>query len=117
MKITRLIAVLIVILMFGIGIAHAGDISKGKSLFNSTKLGTNGKSCNSCHADGGSIDGTKSSYSILGSEQSNIEDAANFCIEMALSGKALEKNSDKMKDLAAYLSTLKPKVVTEAPGY
>ncbi len=117
MKITRSLALLAIILMFGAGTAHAGDISKGKSLFNSAKLGTNGKSCSSCHPDGRNIDGSKSSYSILGSEQSNIEDAANFCIEMALSGKALEKNSGKMKDLAAYLSTLKPKVVTEAPGY
>ena len=117
MKIIRSIGLLTIVLMFSAGIAYSADISKGKSLFNNTKLGTNGKSCNSCHPDGSSIDGSKSSFSILGSEQSNIEDAANFCIEMALSGKALDKSSDKMKDLVSYLSTLKPKSETEAPGY
>ena len=117
MKITRLLAMLTIILMFGAGTAFSGDINKGKSLFSSTKLGTNGKSCNSCHPDGRNIDGSKSSYKILGSEQSNIEDAANFCNEMALNGEPLKKDSEKMKDLSDYLSTLKPKTVTEAPGY
>ncbi|MDH4029045.1 MAG: hypothetical protein OEU95_09470 [Nitrospirota bacterium] len=119
MKITRLLAVLSVMIMFGAATAWSGDISSGRSLFNDTRLGANGKSCNSCHADGGTIDGSKGSYTILGSQQESIEDAVNFCIKMALSGAPLENDSAKMKDLVSYLKTLKGKGRgrSETPGY
>ncbi len=43
----------------------------------------------------------------MGKKQATIEDAINFCIQNALKGQALSKDSPKMKDLAAYLKTLK----------
>lgn len=119
MKSTKLILVLSLILMFAAGIAHSGDVKNGKALFNDSNLGTNEKSCNSCHSGGRDIDGSKEAFSILGSEQESVEDAVNFCIEMALSGKPLEKDSKQMEDMVSYLKTLKVKKKTknEAPGY
>ncbi len=119
MKSTKLILVLYIILMFAVGMAHAGDVKKGNILFNDGNLGTNGKSCNSCHSGGKDIDGSKKTFSILGSEQDSLEDAVNFCIEMALSGKPLEKDSEKMGNMVSYLKTLKAKKKsrTETPGY
>lgn len=119
MKNTKLILVISLILMFAAGMAHSGDVKKGKALFNDVNLGTNGKSCNSCHSGGKDIDGSKETFSILGSEQESVEDAVNFCIEMALSGKPLKKDSMQMEDMVSYLKTLKvkKKMINEAPGY
>lgn len=116
----RIIPVLAcLILVLGASAAHAGDKEKGKALFNDINLGTNGKSCNSCHADGKDIDGSKDTYSILGSQQDSIEDAVNFCIKMALSGTPLDKDSENMKSMVSHLGTLKGKKkrTIEAPGY
>lgn len=101
----RLIAVMISFILM-VGIAHAGDVKRGKKLFNDPRLGTNNKSCNTCHPGGKGIDGSKDKFVIMGRELGSIEDAVNFCIEFALKGKALDKNSEEMKDIAAYLRTL-----------
>ena len=111
-------ALFIVILMFAAGTAHS-DEEKGRALFNDKGLGSNGKTCNTCHAGGRDIDGSKETFTILGSQQESIEDAVNFCIKMALNGAPLEKDSAKMKDLVSYLKTLKGKGQgrSETPGY
>lgn len=119
MKSTKLILVVSLIIMFAAGMAHSRDVKQGKALFNDSNLGTNGKSCNSCHPGGKNIDGSKETFSIMGSEQESVEDAVNFCINMALSGKPLKKDSEQMGDMVSYLKTLKVKKNTksEAPGY
>ena len=119
MKLLRSFLLLSIILLFSAGTAHADDVKKGKELFKDSMLGTNGKSCNICHSGGKDIDGSKNTFKILGSELEGIEDAANFCIEMALNGKPLEKGSAKMKALASYLRTLRGKkeIESETPGY
>lgn len=119
MKFKKLLMAALFVTALSAGTAHAGDVGNGKALFNDVNLGTNGKSCNSCHSGGKDIDGSRESFSILGSEQGSIEDAANFCIEMALSGKPLKKDSKQMEDLASYLKTLKveDKTKSEVPGY
>ena len=98
-----LIVLLIIPLSFSLTFAGVLD---GKKLFNDTTLGTNGKSCNSCHPDGSGINGKKSSYTIMGRKFGSLEDAINFCIKMALKGKELKKDSTKMKDLSTYVKTL-----------
>ncbi len=109
MKVMRFV-VLAVAVLFAVTVAFAGgNVDRGKALFNDPSLGTNGKTCNYCHPDGAQINGQKSSYTIMGTKLDSIEDAANFCIKMALKGKPLAKNSKKMQDLAAYLKTLKGK--------
>ena len=119
MKSTKLILVVSLILMFTAGMAHSGDVKQGKALFKDSNLGTNGKSCNSCHPGGKNIDGSKETFSIMDSEQDSLEDAVNFCIKMALSGKPLKKDSKQMEDMVSYLKTLKGKnkAKSETPGY
>ena len=119
MKFKKLLMAALFVTALSAGTAHSGDIGNGKALFNDVNLGTNGKSCNTCHSGGKDIDGSKNTFKILGSEQEGIEDAANFCIEMALNGKPLEKGSAKMSALASYLRTLRGKkeIESETPGY
>jgi cytochrome c len=103
-KLSFLISTVVLII---IGIAFAGgDIEKGKKLFSDPSLGTNGKSCESCHPKGRGINGQKSTFTIMGKKQKTLEEAINFCIEMALKGKPLPKDSEKMQNLATYLRTL-----------
>lgn len=119
MKWNKLLMAVLFVTALSAGTAYSGDVGNGKALFNDVNLGTNGKSCNSCHADGNNIDASKQTYSILDSEQESVEDAVNFCIEMALSGKPLEKDSKQMEDMVSYLKTLKGKnkAKSETPGY
>ncbi len=84
----------------------AGNIEKGKVLFNDTSLGTNGKSCNTCHPDGSGINGQKGSFKIMNNKLSTVEDAVNFCVKNALRGKPLPKDSQKMKDIVSYIKIL-----------
>ena len=119
MKYKRMLMTALFVIVLSAGTAYSGDVKKGKALFNDSSLGTSGKSCNSCHSGGKDIDGSKETFSILGSQQESIEDAVNFCIEMALSGKSLKKDSMQMEDMVSYLKTLKVKKKTESevPGY
>jgi cytochrome c len=103
----KLILLFPMVILIIIGTTFAGgDVEKGKVLFNDSSLGTNGRSCESCHPKGRGINGQKSTFTIMGKKQGSIEDAINFCIEMALKGKPLPKDSEKMQNLAAYLKTL-----------
>ncbi len=89
----------------------AGDIEKGKVLFNDTTFGsgTSGKSCNSCHLVGKGLEmaGDKKKFNIMGKKQNSLEEAVNFCIEIALKGKAIDPNGKDMKDIMAYIKSLK----------
>ncbi len=87
-------------------LSFGGDVMKGVEVFKDTNLGTNGKSCYSCHYKGSGIDGRKTEFTIMGKKKASIEDAVNFCIEVALKGKPLPKDSQKMQDLVSYLKTL-----------
>ncbi|MCL5061651.1 MAG: hypothetical protein M1443_00380 [Nitrospirae bacterium] len=84
---------------------------RGKTLFNDTKFGggTAGKSCNSCHPGGKGLEkaGEKKEFNIMGKKQKSLEEAVNFCIEMAIKGKAIDPKSDQMKDIVAYIKSLK----------
>lgn len=84
---------------------------RGKTFFNDTKFGggTAGKSCNSCHPGGKGLEkaGEKKEFSIMGKKQKGLEEAVNFCIEKALKGKAIDPKSEQMKDIVAYIKSLK----------
>ncbi|MFN3504867.1 MAG: hypothetical protein ACK4Y7_01475 [Caldimicrobium sp.] len=95
--------------LFMVGqVFSAGDVEKGKKLFNNPKLGTAGKSCNSCHPNGQGLEqaGTKKEFKIMGKNLKSLEEAINLCIEMALKGKALDPKSKEMEDLVAYIKSL-----------
>ena len=88
----------------------AGNVEKGKALFNDPKLGTNGSTCGLCHPGGKGLEkaGTtgKVEWKTPGGNTKSLEDAINICITMALKGKALDKKSPKMLDLVAYIKSL-----------
>jgi cytochrome c len=91
----------------------AGNIEKGKALFNDPKLGTNGTTCNTCHPNGKGLEQAgakgKEQWVTPGGVTKTLEGAINICITMALKGKALDNKSQKMLDLAAYIKSLATK--------
>lgn len=108
----------------------AGDVAKGKALFNDTKFAgaTSGKSCNTCHPNGKGLEmaADKKEFNIMGKKQKSLEEAVNFCIENAIKGKAIDTASNQMKDIVAYIKSLKGKMMDKAmpmkekkaaPGY
>ncbi len=103
-----LLVVLIVSLGTGIAMAAGASVKKGKSLFNETKLGTAGNSCNTCHPDGKGLEGAgaKKDWKTPAGASKTLADAVNTCITMALKGKALDVKSDKMKSIVMYIKSL-----------
>jgi cytochrome c peroxidase len=74
-----------------------GNVERGKQLFSDPKLGTNGKSCNTCHPDGKGLE----------KAGADIEGTIQACIQKALQGKLLATDSQEIKDLAAYVRSVK----------
>jgi len=95
----------------------AGDAEKGKALFNDTKFAGGVKACNSCHPDGKGLEkaGDKKEFQIMGKTQKSLEEAVNACIVNANQGKAIDVKSDHMKQIVAYIKSLKAKKT--AGGY
>jgi cytochrome c553 len=108
----------------------AKAIEKGKALFNDTKLGETGTSCNSCHPGGDSSGGT-----VMGMEIPSLKGAAatfpkykkpakgvitlsqmnNLCISMIMEGEPLKLDSDEAIALAAYVTSLSNGVKINLP--
>jgi cytochrome c553 len=78
----------------------AGDVAKGKALFNDVHFagGEAGVSCNSCHPGGQGLEQAGS--------MENLEPMINKCIEGALKGKAIDVKSEEMSDIVAYIKSL-----------
>ena len=95
-------------LMFTLAMA-AGDVAKGKALFNDPKLGggTTGISCNSCHPDGKGLE--------KAADKKDLEKFVNACIKNALKGKGIDPKSSEMADLVAYIKSLKGKTPGASP--
>jgi cytochrome c peroxidase len=87
--------------------AEGASIEKGKALFNDPKLGTTGKSCNSCHPDGKNIQ--------KAAALSDLEDIVNGCITHSIHGKALDPQSIEMQSLILYIKSLQPTAKTKPP--
>lgn len=88
---------------------------RGKALFNDPYFAGGVKSCNSCHPNGRGLGkaAQKKEFHIMGKTQKSLEEAVNFCIVNASKGKAIDKGSEEMKDIVAYIKSLSSK----APGY
>lgn len=86
------------------GPATAQDqVERGKKLFNSARLGTNGKSCATCHPNGERLEET-ASY-----DDGELVKIINQCIKEMLGGKPPAAKSADMTALAAYVrSVAKP---------
>lgn len=88
---------------------------RGKAFFNDGAFSGGVKSCNSCHPNGRGLEksGDKKEFHVMGKSQKSLEEVVNFCLVNANKGKAIDLKSDQMKDLVAYIKSLKKK----APGY
>ncbi len=82
--------------------AQAADgptLERGKELFESTKLGTSGKSCASCHPGGRKLEWA-ATY-----DEGKLTGIVNKCIEKALKGKPLDPAGNDMQSLIMYMKT------------
>ncbi len=99
MKKISLILVLLA-LPASISMASGPSLDMGKELFESVKLGTNGKSCATCHRDGKRLEGA-AAY-----EEGEMAGIVNNCIVRALAGKQMDPQSADMKSLIMYIRSL-----------
>jgi cytochrome c len=79
--------------------ADLNPVARGKQLFESADLGTNGKSCASCHPKGRLLS-KAASY-----EEEELVGIVNRCITLALAGKPLPAESADMKAIIMYMRT------------
>lgn len=97
-------------LLFASVVLAGGDVEKGKALFNDPTLGggTTGKSCNSCHPGGKGLVGIGDlkEWKMMGKTYKSLEDVINYDVRKALHGKPLDKNSEEMTNLIAYIKSL-----------
>jgi len=99
----RIVIILSLFAMSSMTMASDGvSISKGKELFTSKQLGTNGKSCNLCHPDGKGME--KAAVNDVG----ELGEIINQCIKNALKGKVLDPTSVEMKSIVMYIKSLAP---------
>lgn len=96
---------------------HHTPEERGNTLFNDAKFAGGIKACNSCHPGGKGLEkaGDKKEFQLMGGNQKSLEEAVNTCIVNANKGKAIDVKSDQMKELVAYIKTLKVK--KPAAGY
>ena len=79
--------------------ADQASVARGKDLFNSTQLGSNQKSCATCHSDGRKL-ATAASF-----DEKKLAQIVNQCIQNALEGKELPPKSADMASIIMYLRT------------
>ena len=80
--------------------AEQPSVGRGKELFSSTALGTNGNSCASCHAAGAGLEDVK------GYDTATLEATVNQCIAKALAGTPLPTGSVDLISIVMYLKSL-----------
>jgi len=73
---------------------------RGRELFESERLGTNKKSCATCHPGGRKLEWAAASY-----DESKMTGIVNRCIQQSLKGKPLDPDSAEMKSLLLYIKT------------
>jgi mono/diheme cytochrome c family protein len=85
----------------GMALAAVPDpVERGRELFNSTRLGTNGKSCSTCHPNGIKMEET-ASY-----DDGELIKVINQCIKESLAGKPPAAKSADMQALVAYIRSV-----------
>lgn len=122
MKTLKLTLLSIVAVGLVFSVAYAGKHlpeERGKALFENPKFAGGIKSCSECHPGGRGLEKAygKKEFRVMGRVFKSLEDVNNFCIEMGNKGKAIDPKSKQMKDLVAYIKTLKDKAPAPAPGY
>ena len=73
------------------------SLSLGKTLFESTELGTKGRSCTGCHQHGKGLD-------MVGDfNDTELKDIINACLRDALDAEMISLESQEMNALVAYV--------------
>ncbi len=112
---------------------QSASVARGKELFSSTRLSTNGRACATCHPGGGTTGGTVTTMmksevtgkpyelpvpSLVGAAATfpkfkvpsdtviTLADMGNNCIMMFMAAKPLPLNSQEARDLSAYVTSL-----------
>ena len=83
-----------------LALAAGPSLERGGELFKSTTLGTNGKSCATCHAAGKKLAGA------AGRDEGELAAIVNQCITTMLKGKPVDPQSSDMKSLIMYIKSL-----------
>lgn len=114
MKVLKTAVLSMIVIGFYFTLASAaGDEVKGKTLFNDPKFAGGKKACSSCHPNGKDLEDVsdklakKELLTPPGKKFKTLEETVNFCIENAIMGKAIDPKSDQMKDIVAYIMSLK----------
>jgi thiosulfate dehydrogenase len=102
--------------------AMKASVIRGKALFSDPSLGTNGKTCNDCHLDGGAKEGMMGKmvvkpfhevneeyprYWMMADRVMTLDQVINWCIMTPLEGEPLKWDDQKLTDLAAYCASVK----------
>ncbi|MDD2271371.1 MAG: cytochrome C [Desulfuromonadaceae bacterium] len=95
-----LIALLVLVSASIAAAKDAPSVERGSKLFNSDVLGTNGRSCATCHPGGKGLE------DVANAEAKELVTPVNNCIVKAMKGKALSGNSAEMHSLVMYLNKL-----------
>ena len=102
MKKLKLVVLVTLVSLLGSGVLFAmqrePSVEKGKALFNDVKLGTSGKTCNTCHPGGKGLE--------QAGGKANLTETINACITTPLKGKALDVKSVEMQSLVLYIKSL-----------
>jgi cytochrome c len=108
--------------------ALAKSVDSGKKLFGDKTLGTTETTCNSCHVEGGTKEGTMGKVVVLAfnsvaaryprffpmaKKVVTLSQVNNFCIVNPLKGEALKWDDQKLADLSAYVASVKPAAAAE----
>ena len=104
MKKSVLVVAPLCLLAAAAAFAAGPSIERGKELFSSAALGTNGKSCATCHPEGARL------TEAAGYSEGELKNIINSCISKPLKGKKLAEDSDDLKSLVMYIQSLKPAV-------
>lgn len=76
---------------------EAPSLSLGKTLFESTELGTKGRSCTTCHPQGKGLD-------MVGDfNDTELKDIINACLRDALGAETISADAQEMNALVGYV--------------
>ena len=95
----NLIIALSIMLLTGISAyaTEAPTLDLGKTLFESSELGTTGRSCSSCHPDGKGLDMVGDFNDV------ELKDIINACFRDALKAEMISAESQEMDALVGYV--------------
>jgi len=98
-KISAWLVALFIVLPFSSHATESPNVELGRQLFESKQLGSNGKSCSSCHPGGKGLE------EISAYDNQTLKEMINFCIRDALKGTMLDLESQELDSMLVYLRT------------